>query len=166
MSERASGAAYNGRGPTPAPAGPEVWLMANTDEVAYERPGWPCKQIYVSQDAPDPDNELDRGVSASECPPVPRTLNLFGWSAVMIRQLLASGMRFSYFVLKCILVSRGDRDEPLAALFPLPFPRDDVWDSGLKKLGSTRRARLAERRALFLAVELCTICISGTSSLS
>ena len=71
---------------------------------------------------------------------------------MMIRQLLASRTRFSYFVLKCILVSRGDRDEPLAALFPLPFPRDDVWESGLKKLGSTRRARLAERRALFLAV--------------
>ena len=47
---------------------------------------------------------------------------------------------------------RGPRDETQAALFPLPLPLGDVCDSGLRKLGATRRARLAVRRALFLAV--------------
>ena len=84
--------------------------------------------------------------------PVPKSLNLFGWSSIMLRRLLASRTRFSFFVLRCILLSKEPREGASAALFPLPMPLDELWSGGLKKLGVARRARLAVRRALFLTV--------------
>ena len=75
------------------------------------------------------------------------------WPAFMLRQILASRAPFSFFLKQCILKCRGFRDEASTALFPLPFPRGELWrGKGLKKLGVSRRARLAIKRSLFLVV--------------
>lgn len=65
---------------------------------------------------------------------------------------MASGTKFSFFVLKCVLACKGPREEASTALFPLPLPLGDVWSSALRRLSGTRRAKIAVRRSLFLAV--------------
>ena len=81
-----------------------------------------------------------------------KEISFEAWSPMMLRNVLASRTPFSYFVSQCLLVCRGPRSSASSALFPLPFPRGECWGGGLKKLGSSRRARLAVRRALFLVI--------------
>ena len=105
--------------------------------------GFSASQATMSGEAVDACNGLST---------VPKTMNLFGWSSLIFRQLMTSGTKFSYFVLKCVLACRGPRDEASTALFPLPLPLGDVWSSDLKRLSSTRRAKVAVKRSLFLVV--------------
>ena len=47
------------------------------------------------------------------------------------------------------------------ALFPIPIPFMDIWDSGLKKMNSSSRRLRARRKLLHVAVMAFNLCMIG-----
>ena len=81
-----------------------------------------------------------------------KELSFAAWPNVMLRNVLAAKTPFSFFVMQCLRLCRGVRDDPSDALFPIPLPPGDCWGVDLKHLGCSRRARRANQRILYLAV--------------
>ena len=83
---------------------------------------------------------------------IKKELSLFGWANGMLRHLCSGRTSFSFFVRRCLQISRGVRSGTSTALFPLPLPLGDAWFGGLRSLGAERRYRLALRRVVSLVV--------------
>ena len=83
---------------------------------------------------------------------IKKELSLFGWANGMLRHLCSGRTSFSFFVRRCLQISRGVRSGTSTALFPLPLPLGDAWFGGLRSLGVERRYRLALRRVVSLVV--------------
>ena len=71
----------------------------------------------------------------------------------MLRNILKSRTRFSFFVQKALFSCRsGSKILTATALFPIPLPRDDAWNLDLKHVGSDLRRRKAVKMILHLVV--------------
>lgn len=81
--------------------------------------------------------------------PVPFT----SWTEQFVRQLLSARTRFSYFVMRTISASRSGRDDYTAtALFPIPFPFEDLFRVGPVHESKRRRHSRAVRKLVHMAV--------------
>ena len=83
----------------------------------------------------------------------PSSVPISTWSHVVLRNILKSRTPFAHFVRRAIHHCKTGTDVPAtSALFPIPLPHDDVWDSGLKNANSSGRRRLALRKMLHLVI--------------
>ena len=155
MSERPSGSAACGRRDLPVDgfvhtAGGEAFGIGNIRDGCREFCDGPQDQLLHQSNKEGSAAELD---AFKICIQQVREITFVAWPSFLLRQMLVSRTPFSFFLRQCILSCRGFRDEASTALFPLPFPLGEIWQgSGLKKLGVSRRERLAIRRMLFLVV--------------
>ena len=80
-------------------------------------------------------------------------VSLAAWPHVVLRNILQARTAFSFFVKKAIHHCRDGVAAPSSsALFPIPLPRDDVWNVVPKKLNKAGRLRLAHRKMLHLCI--------------
>ena len=106
-------------------------------------------------DVPQFDHQLDVVLSASSSPKkeMMRPTPFPSWVEQFVRQVSGAKTGFSYFVLQSISASRSGRtDSTATALFPIPYPHDDVFWSGPDHLGKKYRHVRALRKMLHLAV--------------
>ena len=75
------------------------------------------------------------------------------WIEQLLRQVLAARTKFSFFILQSIRASRSGRNDITAtALFPIPFPFEDIFRVGPDSFGKKKRSSRALRKMLHLAV--------------
>ena len=136
---------------------------SNADSVSYHVPERGDKSAVTSVNAAgghfgsenSDQEDYNDGLSAevlSGAALIKKELSLFGWANGMLRHLCFGRTSFSFFVRRCLQISRGVRSGTSTALFPLPLPLGDAWCGGLKSLGVDRRYRLALRRVVSLVV--------------
>ena len=131
LSVRAFGTVARGRGVQAAPAGPEAG-PSYSGVFGLEEVAGRCG--------------AEDGSSMQHC-------TLAAWPDLVLRNVLKSKTPFAWFVHRAILHCRdGSLCSSTTALFPIPLPRDDVWNVVPKHRSKACRIRRAYRKMLHLVI--------------